>query len=135
MSFDKEKLIKMLAYGHELNKKHLDQAIMVMQRLDSIPEDWDFDITEMENEAVGELISTESARVAKLVGNCHSRGEQWIQKWNERVLGGTPEQEEQRNNDILKKRSKTKQPAKKPGKAEVAAGNLLDDTLKKLSGA
>jgi len=92
MGFDTMKLAKMVARGAPLatlNEEHMESAVRVMQELDPLP--LDFDITEVETRILGPgLPSTTSARIAKIIYRTHSRGPEWVEKWNDRVLS-TPD--------------------------------------------
>lgn len=132
MQIDKEKLVQLISRGHKLNAIFMEPALLVAKELDQAPEEDDFDITEIETKALGPLLSIESARIAKIIGQTHKRGVEWIDKFNRRVRSRSAQEESEINNAIQRLRSNKKVKEKPKSEKEQLAEKLVNEAMERI---
>jgi hypothetical protein len=136
MAFDKDKLAKLIEKGHASNEEFLEPAIRIMQYLDAITPETEFDIEAVEEVAeMGPLLSTESARIAKIVGACSDKGGIWIDKWNARAIAMGADATAQRDEMVVNLRERSNVVVELPEETPeaLAAKAKVDDVLAKLA--
>ena len=134
MPYDKDKLAKILVESnpkYDLNLLYLEPALRVMVELDKV--EGDFDITAVENAGGGPYLTTESARIAKIIGACHENGVAWVDKWNARVTSRTADEEAALDAKIMQDRIGAQAPPVEDDAATLAAKAAIDAAAAKIA--